>query len=520
MARSVLWGPRVNGLTLLMALSVAAGPPQQPGPAGAAGGATSAKLQALPPTPPPASPPPAPSLAPPPPPDRETTPPKVTGDLEPGSLGPPTRAMTLDDAIGYAREHQPSLVAARARLLAVQADADVPRALYMPRVTATAQAFAATSNDDTATYTATYGIDLPRVGATQIDTSGWKPYPSTLGGIGLRQEIFDFGRIAALEAAADARVEAEKGLTDTVRLDVIYAVESGYYAVQTAKGVLAAADAAYRRSKLNYDTASAGVDAGLREPIEMTRAEADLGRFDVARVRARAGVAAAQAVFAAVVGVPETLLDASGREAPPPPYPSLDAAIRQALQRDPLIRSRRARVTQQHETTTAIAAELRPDISLTSTVSERAGGAPTTAGVIASGGGYLPNTPNWDAGLVFTWPIVDFAVKARESASRSLEGAREAEVAEQVQILSARVQEVYVRLVSAQEALPALVKTLGAARANYDQAEARFKNDLGTAVELADAQALLTTAEVDVTIGTFELMRARASLARVVAENL
>lgn len=432
----------------------------------------------------------------------------------------PTRAMTLPEALDYARVNQPSLVAARARLSGVQAEAGIPRALYLPRVGATAQAFEGTANNTTATYTATYGLDLPRIGATAVGTKGWDPSTSTLVGLGLRQEVFDFGRISALEQAADAAVEAERGAADAMRLDVVYAVENAYYAVHTAKGVLGAAEAAYARSKLNYDTAQAGVRVGLREPIELTRAASDLARFDVARVRARAGLTAAQAVFAAVVGVPDTLLDSAGMASPPPPSPTLQDAFTSAMAHDPILRERQARVLEQQARTRSIAAELRPDLSLTTTLSGRAGGALPSSGVASSGNGALPDVPNWDVGLVLTWPLLDFGVKARENASRALESARQAEVQEQVQRLNTTVQGAFVDLMAAQQALPALEKTFTAARANYDQAEARFRNELGTSVELADAQALLTAAEVDVTIGRFQVLRARAGLARAIAENL
>ncbi len=462
-----------------------------------------------------AQPPPPPGPPPSAPPSRPPAPP--TEQLR---IAVPTRAMSLPDALEYARKNQPSLLAAKARLAAIRAETDIPRALYLPRVTATAQVFGGTENNTTAMYTATYGIDVPRIGATAVGPTSMTPYASTLAGVGLRQEIFDFGRISALQEAADAAAEAERGRTDTTRLDVLYSVENAFYSVQTAKGVLGAAEAAWSRSKLDYDTAVAGVMAGLREPIERTRAEATLGRFEVARVRARAGVATAQALFAAVVGVPETMLDTLGEAAPPAPSPTLQQAISSAFDNDPVLHVRRALVVEQSARTRSIAAELRPDISLTTTFTGRAGDATPTNGTLSDGSGFLPNVPNWDTGLVFTWPLLDFGVKARENASRAMEDARQSEVQERLQVVSAWVQRTYLDVVAAEQALPGLEKTLAAAQANYEQAEARFRNELGSSVELSDAQALLTSAEVDLTIGKFELLKARADLGRAVAENL
>jgi outer membrane protein TolC len=59
-----------------------------------------------------------------------------------------------------------------------------------------------------------------------------------------------------------------------------------------------------------------------------------------------------------------------------------------------------------------------------------------------------------------------------------------------------------------------------AARANYDQADARFKSGLGTSVELADAEALRTEADIQLALGQFDLARARAAFGRAIAEGL
>jgi outer membrane protein TolC len=72
----------------------------------------------------------------------------------------------------------------------------------------------------------------------------------------------------------------------------------------------------------------------------------------------------------------------------------------------------------------------------------------------------------------------------------------------------------------AREALPSLERELDAARANGAQADARFKAGLGTSVELADAEALRTDAEIRLALGTFELARARAAFGRAIAEGL
>jgi len=437
---------------------------------------------------------------------------------------PPARKITLAEALAFARDHQPAVRAALAQIQTERANADVPRAQYLPLIGITAQFLEGTANNTTASYLGDPFVDLPRIGGTPSRTghdAGWKPYASTLGAAGLNQELFDFGRIAAQAAAADARVTVATHAAAALRLDIALNVEEAFFAVHAARGVLDAAEGAYQRSLVHRDFANAGVKSGLRSPIELTRAEADLTRFDTGRIRARGGLAAAQAVLAAAVGASDLRLDAADESPTPSDLPALRDAVQAASDRDPRLREALARLRQQELETRAVGALNRPDVQLSATISARAGGAaPSTGGAVPYGSGYLPDVPNWDGVLVLSWPLYDPTVGARERASRASEEVQRSQIDLVRQQVVAAVEQAYVGVVVSREALPALRRELDAARANYAQAEARFKAGLGTSVELADAEALRADAEIRVALGTFELAKARAMFGRAVADGL
>jgi outer membrane protein TolC len=429
--------------------------------------------------------------------------------------------MTLTQAVAYARANQPAVRAGLSRIRAQQAEADVPRAQWEPTMGVTAQIFGATANNTTGTYVNRGFMDLPRIGATAVATTGtWRPYASTIVAAGVNQEIYDFGRIAAETAAEDALVDVERQRARGALLDVTYSVDEAYFAVFAAKAIVTASDGAYERARVHKDLASAGVGVGMREPIELTRAEADLTRFEVGRVKARGGLTNAQSVFAAAVGVPDATLDVA--DAPPAPaeLPSLDDAVGRALARDPHILEALARIAAEEARTRAIGAENRPDISLSATLSGRAGGAPPSSPTgAASLDGWVPEVPNWDVGLVFTWPLFDASVNARVAASRAREELRRDELALVRHVDLAAIQQAYVAVEVARAALPALLRSVDAARANETQADARFRGGLGTSVELADAEALRADSEIQLAIGQFEIARARAAFGRAIAEG-
>lgn len=432
------------------------------------------------------------------------------------------RAMTLEAAVAYAREHHPELQAARARITSARADATVPRAQWLPTLGGVVQLVGSTTNNSTASFVSNSAVDLPRIGATPLVSAGesdLRPYPSTLVALGVRQTVFDFGRIAAESAPFDRLAEAEQHRAVAARLDVSRNVSQAYFAVLAARGVVSAAEQALERARAHRDQAKAAVSAGMRSPIELTRAEADVARFELTRVRAEGNLGLVRGTFAAATGVKDTELDAaeSGPQPAPkaaPALPSLESVLASAEAHEPLLQEASARLAAQKARTEAISAQLRPNLFATASISGRSGGATPTNGAAAELGGWVPEVPNWNVGLVLSWPIFDATVHARSTASRAREDVARAEVLATRQRVLTQTQQAYREAEVAEKAMAALQRALEAATANYAQAEARFKASLGSSLELADAETLRTRAEIDLEIGKLQLSRARAALAR------
>jgi outer membrane protein len=431
-------------------------------------------------------------------------------------------AMTLPEALQYARAHHPALRAALARAQAVAADATVTRARWYPTLVGTAQLLASTTNNTTGSYLSIPGFDNPRVSATRAESPGsasLAPSPSTLVGLGARQELFDFGRITAQVAVDDLNAEAERLSSESTSLVIDYDVEETYFAVSTAHAIQTASEHAYERAAVHRDLARAGVESGLRRPIELTRSEATLDRYDLGRIRARRGVAVAESVFAAAVGLPGSRLDITPAAEAPTEVPPLPAALAKALRDNPELLGAHAREQGQEARVRAIESETRPNLFLSGAISGNAGGATPSSGEAAPDQGLLPVVPNWDVGVALSWPLLDPTVSARADRARIQQDA-EREETRAVQLrVTASVEEAYLDVEAAGEALPVLKHTMDAAVANYAQANARFENGLGDTVELADAEELRTNAEIELALGTFEVARTRAALGRLIAEH-
>lgn len=439
----------------------------------------------------------------------------------PASADEPARSMSLAGALAYASAHQPDIKVALARVEVAKRQRDVSQGRWYPQLTGAAEIVGSTANNTTGAYLAVPGIDNPRVSATRARSAGdnsWRPYATSLLGVGLRQEVYDFGRISAQSAADALRTDAERYSAASVKLVVGYAVQDAYFAVYAAKAVVKAATSAVSRAKVHRDQAKAGVDVGLRRPIELTRAQAVLDRYELERLRGTGSVTVAQAVLAAIVGVPDHLLDIASTPPMLAELPPLSDAF-DSMARHPDIQRAVALIRAQEKQTQAIAGEMRPNLLVSTAISGNAGGATPTSGDHADFHGALPVIPNWDVGLILSWPLFDQTVRARAGQSRAAEQLYKEESAATRLKLAAAIEQAYTEVRTARDALPILQHRLDAAIANYDQASARFDAGMGNAIEMADAEDLRTSAEIDLAEGSYDVARARAALGRFIAEG-
>ena len=273
----------------------------------------------------------------------------------------------------------PSLQAAQARIEVAKAAASSVRAEWLPQLGATAQLFYGTMNNSTAMFLGCAPSICRASVAVAAMAASAMPIPRRWWRWVCDQPIYDFGRFA-LAAAADAETAGARSRALAEGLDVGLSVETLFYSVLSAHAVERAAEEAYRRSLVRRDMVKASVDRGLRPAIDLTRAEADLTRFAVGCTRAAGGFEQAQALLAAVVGVPDLLLDAAPAEparvdvdATPALLPPLGEAIAEALSRDPGLQVALARLAAQQAGTRATTLRLAPSLALSAGLSGRAG---------------------------------------------------------------------------------------------------------------------------------------------------
>ena len=356
-------------------------------------------------------------------------------------------------------------------------------------------------------------VDIPRIGATVIDRTWHDALPSTAVALGVRQQLFDFGRVAAERAAAALLAEVERCRVAREELDVRFSVEQAYFAVRAGGAVEDASRRAYDRAVIHRDRARANVASGMRPPIEATRAEADVARYEAGVTRARGALHVARSVFAAAVGVEDIELDAAGAETAPPPLPRWRRRCRSERRRCARARPRggAAGETRRLERRRGPTSSLRARSAGARAVPRRTR-ARCPRERVGPSGAQLPR------GVVLAWPFLDPTWSRRADASRAREQVAASDVELTLRNQRARVAAAWHEARVTEQTLSALERGADAARANYEQAESRFRVGMGTSTELADAQAVRTESDIQLAIGRFELARTRAVLDRVAAE--
>jgi outer membrane protein TolC len=134
-----------------------------------------------------------------------------------------------------------------------------------------------------------------------------------------------------------------------------------------------------------------------------------------------------------------------------------------------------------------------------------------TTGNAASG--LAPNTQNWAVGLTVTFPIFDFSsIRVRKEIERYNEQAEAARYEQVVQDLNGQQEQAKATLTGALKVARNTPIQLDAARDTLQQASARYKAGLAQIVDVAEAQRLLTQAEIDDALAKLGIWRARLAL--------
>ncbi len=423
---------------------------------------------------------------------------------------PPGGALTLSQAVEDAIRNYPSIRVSAEQINAAAAAIQLARTAYLPRIDVFAQANRATRNN-------VFGLLLPQgsipsisgpVLATNNFGTAWGSAVGTL----VSWEPFDFGfREANVAAAAAAQTQEQAALKRT-QFEVTAATADAYLTVIAAQETVRAARAGVDRAEVLAKTIGALVNAELRPGADASRAQAELAQARTQLIRAREAVEIARANLARFVGVDPSQIAVSGpklAQLPPEgPVVPLDAA------KNPIVIEQSASVERLKAQLKVLERSYFPRFLLEAAAYARGTGAEVNGTNLGGLNGLAPTTQNYALGLTVNFPAFDLpSIRAREAAQNATIRAETARYQQIATDLRARWNASVATLAGAKGIAENTPVQVAAARAATEQATARYRSGLGTIDEVAEAQRLLTQAEIDDALARLGVWRALLGIA-------
>lgn len=418
------------------------------------------------------------------------------------SLAPPLahaearqEALTLDRAIALALENQPTLRVQAAQVEAARGRIDQARVARRPTVTVSAAGSAGSTQARVINSGQTLqgGFFEPFLGTGLTASATWR--------------LYDFGLTAANIRAAEASAAATEAAGGTNTLDIQSQVAIAYLEAVARQRLIAVADATVVSELRHVDEARRFVAAQAKDPIEVSQAVARAATARSTLAQAQSDAAVAMANLRSAVGLfdPETTLsiDAAWPTAPAAEPPPLPALVGSARTQRPEIVAFDKQIAAAEASITAAAATRRPTLNATA----RTAWDPDTRDP--------GRAPSWNAGITLQWQVYDGGraaadVRVARANLASVQAQRDALVV----TLTSQLDAARARIIANRANVSASTEAVTAARAQLQLAEARYRQGLGSQIELADAQFAVTSAEGNMISAEWQLADAWAQLRR------
>jgi outer membrane protein TolC len=418
--------------------------------------------------------------------------------------------LTLNQAVGNSLKRYPAIRVSQAQINAASAAIELARTAYLPKIDALAQVNRATRNN-------VFGLLLPQsvipsmsgpvIGSNNLG-SVWG---SAIGGL-VSWEPFDFGLRSANVAAANASRTLSQAAEKRTEFEIAAATADAYLTLVAAQETVRAARAGADRAETILKTISAQVNAELRPGADRSRAEAELAAARTQVIQAEQAIEVARATLAQFTGTEpsQVVIAPAGLAQMPPdqaPAPFNAAANPESIEQSAAVEQARAQLR-------ALERSYFPRFYLQGAAYARGTGAEIDGRRLGGLNGLAPNYQNYALGFTVTFSVSELpALRARE-AEQNAAIRENAARADRIAVdLRAQWNRAVAALNGTRKVAANTPTEVSAARAALQQATARYQAGLGIIDDVAEAQRLLTQAEIDDALARLAVWRALLGIA-------
>ncbi len=420
-------------------------------------------------------------------------------------------ALTLAQAVELAQKNYPAIRAAKSQSQSAEAGVELARAVFLPRADLLFQENRATRNN-------VFGLLLPQSTLPSISGPdlGNRTLESAWGsaaGLLFSWEPFDFGLRKANVDLAKAQSKQAVAMETLTRLDVSAAAADAFLTLLAAEQTVRAARANVERTETFAKSVGVLVENQLRPGVDVSRAEAELAAANNQLIQAEQTAELARANLAEAIGQPNSTISIEAGNLLELPADVPPTTINFSLH--PMAMSQTAAIDSAKAREKVLDRTWFPRLNWQTAVYGRGTGA-RLDGTFNNGRGFYPDTFNWATGVTITFPVFDFfGLRARHKAEANNIAAEQARYDQIVNTLKTRDTRARILIESARKIAANNEIQIRAARETLMRAKVRYEYGLTNVVEVADAQRLLSQAEIDAAVAKLAVWRAMLASAKL-----
>jgi outer membrane protein TolC len=408
--------------------------------------------------------------------------------------------LNIDRCVEIALMRNPALVAAKNTVNVVESRVGQAKANYYPQVNWTS-GYSRISSPG--------GFSGSSQGGTlSTGISSGTAFDQYTSGATLSQNIYDFGRTSSQVKIQTLNFDSSQSDLENVSQQVVLSVKQAYYAVVQAKYNRLVVQDTVKQTEQHLEQAKGFFEVGTKPKFDVIKAEVDVSNAKLSLIKAENDLRIAVVNLNNAMGVPAapeyTLYEKLSFEK----YEiTFDDALARAYENRPDVKSIVAKRQ---------AAETGIDSAKTNYYPFLTG----NAAYNWSGGRIDQMEHGWNVGAVLSFPVFSgFLTKYQvEEAKANLDVLRANEEALRQQVFL-DVQQAYLTLRAAEEAIPTAKLGVEQAQENLDIANGRYAAGVGNPIEVTDAEVSLANARLAYIQALYADRVAQASLEKAMGQR-
>ncbi len=415
-----------------------------------------------------------------------------------------SKPLTIAEAVERARKF-PSVEASEEQVNAAAAGIRIARTNYLPSVNALGQVNRATRNN-------VFGLLLPQavipnISGPVLGTDNGSNVWGSAVGVLVSWEPFDFGRRHSIVRSAQATEQRAELTTKRTQFDVETTTAAAFLTLLASRQTVCAAQSAVDRAQVLVRSVRASVDARLRPGADLSRASTELDAAETQLLQAEQSVSVAKAALAEYTGMDVKSIDVTPGNLL---QLSSDAiATTTDLANNPAAKEQAAIIHESEARVRILQRTYRPTFDLQAGAYARGSGALTNGSTLGGWNGLGPNYFNVAAGFTVNFPLLALpSIRAQEARETAIGRSASATYRQVLADAQAQLNAAEATFTQARRIADETPKEVTDARTGFAQANAQYRAGLATIVAVAEAQRLLTQAEIDDSLAKLAVWRA------------